>query len=109
MENLANAESRVTKKLVNTENRVIQDSGCKKQEEGKGAPPSKRPAPRWCPRGITKTQKTHIAKYASKRVGREKKVEEERDYWFNRLRPMTKLKQTWREKQLAKVEGCKSG
>jgi hypothetical protein len=27
----------------------------------------------------------------------EKEEEEERDYWFNCLRPMTKLKQTWRE------------
>jgi hypothetical protein len=28
----------------------------------------------------------------------EKKEEEEWDYWFNCLRPMTKPKQTWREK-----------
>jgi hypothetical protein len=28
----------------------------------------------------------------------EKKEEEERDYWFNRLRPTTKPKKTWREK-----------
>jgi hypothetical protein len=39
----------------------------------------------------------------------EKKEEEEQDYWFNRLRPMTKPKQTWREKWLAKEEGCCSG
>jgi hypothetical protein len=25
----------------------------------------------------------------------EKKEEEEQDYWFNHLRPMTKPKQTW--------------
>jgi hypothetical protein len=30
------------------------------------------------------------------------KKEEERDYWFNRLRPMTKPKQMRWEKQLAK-------
>jgi hypothetical protein len=35
----------------------------------------------------------------------EKKEEEEREYWFNRLRPMTKPKQTCREKRLAKEEG----
>jgi hypothetical protein len=34
----------------------------------------------------------------------EKKDEEERDYWFNHLRPMTKSKQTWWEKLLPKVE-----
>jgi hypothetical protein len=32
----------------------------------------------------------------------EKKEEEEREYWFNRLRPMTKLKQMRWEKRLAK-------
>jgi hypothetical protein len=40
--------------------------------------------------------KTHIAKDVSKQVDREKK-EEEQDNWFNRLWPMTKPKQTWRE------------
>jgi hypothetical protein len=39
----------------------------------------------------------------------EKKEEEERDYCYNHLRPMTKLKQTWREKWLAKEEGGSSG
>jgi hypothetical protein len=39
----------------------------------------------------------------------EKKEEEERDYWFNRLQPMTKLKQTWQKKQLAKEEGGSNG
>jgi hypothetical protein len=39
----------------------------------------------------------------------EKKEEEERDYWFNHLRPMTKPKQMWHKKWLAKEEGCSSG
>jgi hypothetical protein len=38
-----------------------------------------------------------------------KKEEEDRNYRFNHLRPMTKPKQTWREKWLAKEEGCSSG
>jgi hypothetical protein len=38
----------------------------------------------------------------------EKKEEEERDYWFNRLRPMTRPEQTWREKRLAKGESGSS-
>jgi hypothetical protein len=38
----------------------------------------------------------------------EKKEEEEWDYWFNCLLPMTKPKQTWWEKWLAKEEGCSS-
>jgi hypothetical protein len=37
------------------------------------------------------------------------KEEEQRDYWFNHLRPMTKVKQTWQEKQLAKEENGSSG
>jgi hypothetical protein len=39
----------------------------------------------------------------------EKKEEEERDYWFNRLRPMTKPKQTCWEKRLDKEENGTSG
>jgi hypothetical protein len=39
----------------------------------------------------------------------EKKEEEEQDYWFNHLRPVTKLKQTWWEKWLAKEEGGSNG
>jgi hypothetical protein len=73
MENLANTESQVTRNLANTEcrvmensanaeNWVMQDSGGRELEEGKGAAPSKRPAARWCPRGITKTQKHRLQK-----------------------------------------------
>jgi hypothetical protein len=56
--NSANTESRVTENSANMENWVMQDSGGgggRKLKEGKGGTPSKRPAPRWCPRGITKT------------------------------------------------------
>jgi hypothetical protein len=56
IKNSGNMESRVTENSVNTKNWVIQDLGGKKLEEGKCAVPSKRPAPRWCPRGITKTK-----------------------------------------------------
>jgi hypothetical protein len=55
MENSANTESQVTENLVNTEKRVMQDSRGKKPEDGKGPAPSKRLAPRWCPRGIIST------------------------------------------------------
>jgi hypothetical protein len=49
------------------------------------------------------TQKMHQRELA------EKKEEEERDYWFNYLWPMTRLEQTWREKWLAKDKGSSSG
>jgi hypothetical protein len=84
MEKSANMESRVTEKSANTksrvmedsaitENRVMQDRGSRKLEEGKGATPSKRPAPRWCPKEYCQDTKVHTAKDASKRVGRDKK------------------------------------
>jgi hypothetical protein len=106
--NPANTESRVTENLVNMENRVVQDSRGKKPEEGKGAAPSKRLAPRWCPRCITKIEKCRSPKMHQRELA-EKKEEEERDNWFNHLQPMTEPKQTWREKWLAKEEGCSSG
>jgi hypothetical protein len=49
MENSANTESQVMENLVNTVNWVVQDSGGKKPEEGKGDAPIKR--------GIMKTVK----------------------------------------------------
>jgi hypothetical protein len=85
-ENSANTESRVTENLVNTENLVMQDLRSKKPKKEKGAAPNKRPAPRWCPRGITKTQKHRLQQMHQRELD-EKKEEEEQDYWFNRLRP----------------------
>jgi predicted deacetylase len=69
----------------------MQDSGDRKPEEGKSAAPSKRPAPWWCPRGITRTQKHRMQRMRQREMA-EKKEDEERDYWFNHLRPMTKMK-----------------
>jgi hypothetical protein len=59
----------------------MQDSeeGMRKPEEGKGAAPSKRMAPQWCLRGITKTQKHRLQKMCQRELP-EKKEEEEREY-----------------------------
>jgi hypothetical protein len=100
-QNSANTKSRVIQNSANMENRVMQDSGGggglgRKPEEGKVATPSKRPAPRWCPMGITKRKKRRLQKMCQRELA-EKTEEEEWDYWFNCLRPMTKLKQTWWE------------
>jgi hypothetical protein len=92
-ENSANTESWVTENLVKMENRVMQDSGGKKPEEGKCVAPSKTPSPWWCPRGITKTQKCRLQKMRQRELAKTKEVEE-RDYWFNCLWPMIMLKQT---------------
>jgi hypothetical protein len=80
---------------INTKNRVIHDSGGRKLEEGKGVAPSQKPAPWWCPWGITKTQRCKLLKMHQKELA--EKEEGQWDYWFNRLQPMTKLKQTWWE------------
>jgi hypothetical protein len=48
------------------------------------------------PKGYYKTQKRILQKMRQKELA-EKKEEEEQDYWFNRLRPMTKPKQTSQE------------
>jgi hypothetical protein len=68
----------------------------------------KRPAPRWCPSGITKTRKHRLQKMCQRELAK-KEEEDERDYWFNHFRPMTKPKQTWQEKWLAKEENGSSG
>jgi hypothetical protein len=44
------------------------------------------------PEGYYQDTKTQIAKMCQRELAEKK--EEERDYWFNRLRPMTKQKQT---------------
>jgi hypothetical protein len=100
---VANTERRVVENSASIGSRVTQGSGGRKPEEGKGAASSRRPALRCCPRGISKTQKHRLRKLQQKELAK-KKQEEDRDYWFNRPRPMTKLKLTWWEKWLAKEE-----
>jgi hypothetical protein len=58
---------------ANMKNRVMQDSGGKKSEEGKGVAPGKMPAPRWWPRGITKTQNTDCKRCVKESRPRKKK------------------------------------
>jgi hypothetical protein len=70
---MANMERRVTENLANTENWVMQDSGGRKQEEEKGAAPGKRLAARWCPRGITKTQKHKLQKMRQRELAKKKR------------------------------------
>jgi hypothetical protein len=65
-------ESQVIENLVNMENQDMQDSRGKKLEEGKGTARSRRPAPRWCPMGITKTQKHRLEKMRQRELTEEK-------------------------------------
>jgi hypothetical protein len=72
-QNSSNMESRVMEDSSNTKNWVIQDSGGRKPEEGKGAASSKRSAPPWCPKGITKTQKRRLQNMRQRELVEKKK------------------------------------
>jgi hypothetical protein len=59
---VANTERWAVENSASTGSQVTQGLGDKKSEEGKSAASSRRPAPRWCLRGITKTQKRWLQK-----------------------------------------------
>jgi hypothetical protein len=63
---VANMERWVVENSASTGSRVTQGSGDRKPEEGKGAASSRRPAPWWCLRGITKTQNVSCRSYDKK-------------------------------------------
>jgi hypothetical protein len=65
--------------------------------------PGTKPAPRWCPPGLSRTQKRRVQRLRTMEMT-EKMEEEERDRWFNEDRPMVIPKKTWREKRLAREE-----
>jgi hypothetical protein len=63
-----------------------------KLDEGVGRI-GKRPAPRWCPKGLTKMQRRRLQKMRQREIA--EKGMDQRDAWFNQARPMTKPKKTW--------------
>jgi hypothetical protein len=67
----------------------------KAENGGKG-----KPAPRWCPSGITKTQRHRLQKMRQWEIV-EKWMEEQWDAWFAQALPIAKPKKTWKEKCLA--------
>jgi hypothetical protein len=58
--------------------------------------------------GVLPRHKNVDCKRCIKESWPRKKEEEEQDYWFNHLWPVTNLMQMWREKWLAKEEGGSS-
>jgi hypothetical protein len=84
-------ESQVMENSANTKNWVMQYSGGREPEEGRAGLHS-------IAQGVLARYKKHRLQKMHQRELPEKKEEEEWDYWFNCLRPMTKPKQTWREK-----------
>jgi hypothetical protein len=61
------------------------------------------PAPRWCPRGLTKTQRHCLQKMRQIKIA-EKRMDDQKDAWFNQPCPMVAPKKTWQEKHLATEE-----
>jgi hypothetical protein len=58
-------------------------------------------------RGVLPRQRCKVQKMCQTELV-EKREEEQRGLWLNRIRPMTKMKQTWHEKRLAREENSNS-
>jgi hypothetical protein len=65
--------------------------------------PGTAPAPRWCPPGLTKTQRRRVQMLRAKEI-EERKMEAESDAWFSQERPMNTPKKTWKEKQIERED-----
>jgi hypothetical protein len=65
--------------------------------------PGTKPGPRWCPTGLSHTQKRRVQRLRTLAI-REEIAGKKRDEMFNRERPMVFPKKTWREKRLAAEE-----
>ncbi|KAJ1259172.1 hypothetical protein BS78_10G133800 [Paspalum vaginatum] len=65
--------------------------------------PGTQPKPRWCPGGLTHTQKRRVQRLRALEI-REEQAEKKRDEWFNQVRPMVPARMTWKEKRIAKEE-----
>jgi hypothetical protein len=81
-------------------------SGRKSWADGEAAVTvaKKIPNPRWCPSGLSKTQRRQLQKLRQVEIAAARE-EAARDAWFNEVRPMTEPKNTWREKRLATEVG----
>jgi hypothetical protein len=64
---------------------------------------TKGPAPRWCPRGLSKAHRHRLQKMRQKEIV-EQMEQSEWDRWFNQARPVITAKHTWGEKHLPREE-----
>nr|CAH66649.1 OSIGBa0146I21.6 [Oryza sativa]CAH66655.1 OSIGBa0092J07.1 [Oryza sativa] len=76
---------------------VRASSSSNKINRGHYLPPGIEPNPRWMPKDLTATQKKRLQRLRAQEL-REKKAEEQRDKWFNELRPPP----VWRPKSIEK-------
>lgn len=61
-----------------------------------------KPAPQWCPKGLTHTQKRRVQRLRTLEI-KEEIAEKKHDKWFNQDKPMIPTK-TWKEKRIAAKE-----
>jgi hypothetical protein len=61
------------------------------------AAPGTKPAPKWCPAGLTKMQRRRVQKLRAREL-EEKRREDERDRWFNQERLVVYTRRTWKLK-----------
>jgi hypothetical protein len=69
----------------------------------KSVKPGTKPGLQWCPTGLTPTKKRWVQRLRASQI-REEKVEKKGDARFNRDKPMTPLKMTWKEKRITTEE-----
>jgi hypothetical protein len=83
-------ESSSAKLVIDEEAKFNQGSGARKID-------SKYMQPRWCPSGLTKTQKRRLQRLRDQEK-KEKLAEEHREQVFNEIKPMQPIKKQWRPK-----------
>jgi hypothetical protein len=69
----------------------------------KSVAPGTKPRPRWCPTGITPTQKRRVQRLRVLEI-KEEIAKKNKDEWFNEDKLMVPLKMTWKEKCIVKEE-----
>jgi hypothetical protein len=61
--------------------------------------PDTKPGPRWCPIGLSHTQKRRVQRLRALEI-KEEITEKELEEWFHRGRPMVPLKMIWKKKHI---------
>jgi len=73
-------------------------AGPSKNEKIKTIAPGTAPLPRWCPPGLTASQRRRIQRVRADKL-KEEAAEKARDEHFNATRPMIPAKKEWRMKE----------
>jgi hypothetical protein len=74
--------------------------GLRQKRTSKTTMPGMTPVPRWCPLGLTPSQRSRIQWMRAQKL-REEAAEKDRDEHFNTIGPVISMKQEWRVKEKA--------